>query len=456
MNHWSQDAIFYHIYPLGLCGAPKQNDFHCPPTPRLQELHGWIAHLRDLGVNALYLGPVFESSAHGYDTADFYQVDRRLGQNQDLADLAAALHQAGIRLILDGVFNHVGRDFWAFRDLRANGAASAFRDWFAGVDFSQSSPYGDPFTYTPWNGHFDLVKLNLQHPDVRAHLFEAVRSWFATFQIDGLRLDVAEQIDPAFLRDLAALCRSMRPDAWLLGEQVHGDYRRLTDGANLDSATNYELYKGLFSSLNDANYFEVAYALNRQFGMGGMYRNLPLYNFADNHDVARVASLLRQPRHLAPLYALLLTAPGVPSIYYGSEWGLGGVKAHDDWPLRPRLELATTQAHAPHPHLPALITHLIAVRHATPALRYGDYQQLHVAAEQLAFVRRWEHQRALVALNAATTPHHLHLRVDLPDGTRLHDALNPEQVVVVAGGKIAVGVPANWACVWVNSHISTT
>ncbi|MBX0327985.1 DUF3459 domain-containing protein [Oscillochloris sp. ZM17-4] len=450
MNHWSQDAVFYHIYPLGLCGAPQRNDLSGPPNPRMAELHDWISHMHKLGVSALYLGPLFESSAHGYDTADYYHVDRRLGNNQTLVDLSAALHAAGIRLILDGVFNHVGRDFWAFRDLLANGEGSPYRDWFVGVDFTRRSPCGDPFSYTGWNSNYDLVKLNLGNPAVREHLFGAVRMWFEQFAIDGLRLDVAEEIDPAFLRDLAAFCKSIRPDAWLLGEQVHGDYRRLTDGAHLDSATNYELYKGLYSSHNDANYFELAYALNREFGPAGIYRGLPLYSFADNHDVARVASLLRDPRHLYPLYALLLTAPGVPSIYYGSEWGIGGVKGADDWPLRPRLTLAEAERDALHPDLPAVIAQLAALRHATPALRRGDYTQLHVAHEQLAFARRLDGQVAIVAVNAAATPCRLDLRVDLPDGGALSDALAPGRTVIVRGGQIALEVPPCWATVLVS------
>lgn len=447
MTHWTQDAMFYHIYPLGLCGAPHRNDFSSPPTARLAELHGWIGHMRDLGVNALYLGPLFESTAHGYDTADFFTVDRRLGDNQTLADLSAALHAAGIRLILDGVFHHVGRDFWAFRDLQANGEASAFRDWFVGVDFARRSPYGDPFAYAGWNGNYDLVKLNLSHPDVRAHLLEAVRQWFAQFDIDGLRLDVAEQIDPSFLRELADHCRRIKPDAWLMGEQVHGDYRKLTDGASLDSATNYELYKGLYSSQNDRNYFEVAYALDRQFGPGGIYRDIALYSFADNHDVNRVASLLRDPAQLYPLYALLLTAPGAPSIYYGSEWGIGGTKGADDWPLRPRLTLPDAARSAPQPDLPAAIARLAALRQATPALRRGDYRQLHVAAEQVAFARRHGEQLTIVAVNGAAEPARLDLRVDLPDGARFEDGLCPGRTATVSGGRLVVEAPARWAAV---------
>ncbi|MEI6778249.1 MAG: alpha-amylase family glycosyl hydrolase [Chloroflexales bacterium] len=442
MSHWSHDAVFYHIYPLGLCGAPWRNDLSSPPEPRLAELHGWIDHMRDLGTNALYLGPLFESSAHGYDTADYYRVDRRLGDNQTLADLSVALHTAGIRLILDGVFNHVGRDFWAFRDLQSNSAASAYRDWFVGVDFARRSPCGDPFSYTAWAGNYDLVKLNLKNPDVRAHVLGAVRQWFELFSIDGLRLDVAEEIDPVFLRELAALCKSICPDAWLMGEQVHGDYRKLTDGAHLDSATNYELYKGLYSSLNDHNYFEVAYALNREFGPGGIYRSMPLYNFADNHDVARVASLLRDPRHLYLLYALLLTVPGVPSIYYGSEWGMSGTKGGaDDWQLRPRLTLPDAARSAPHPDLAAQIARLSALRHTLSALRRGDYTQLHVASEQMAFARRYSDQLAVVVLNASSALARLDLPISLPDGAALTDALDPEPTTIARCGRIRVEVP---------------
>ena len=185
--HWATDAVFYHVYPLGLCGAPARNDFNAPPTPRLKQLAGWIGHWQALGVNALYLGPVFESTAHGYDTADYYHVDRRLGDNATLAELSAALHQNGLRLILDGVFNHVGRDFWAFRDVQQHGAQSAYVDWFQGINFSRHSPYGDAFAYEGWSGHYDLVKLNLNNPAVREHLFQAIALWVRDFGIDGLR-----------------------------------------------------------------------------------------------------------------------------------------------------------------------------------------------------------------------------------------------------------------------------
>jgi glycosidase len=442
---WARDAFFYHIYPLGLCGAERRNDFRSPPNPRLDQLRGWLGHLRWLGVNALYLGPVFESTAHGYDTADYYHVDRRLGTDDTLAGLVAALHDNGIRALLDGVFHHVGRDFWAFRDLREKREGSPYRDWFSGVDFARRSPHGDSFAYDGWEGHYDLVKLNLHHPDVRGHLFGAVRSWVERFGIDGLRLDVAYALDLGFLRDLAAFCRGLRPDFWLLGEAIHGDYRRLAGPALLDSATNYECYKGLYSSHNDRNYFEIAYALNRQFGDGGLYRDLPLYNFADNHDVNRIASTLRNRAHLYPLHLLLFTMPGVPSVYAGSEWGIAGVRRPgDDSRLRPALASpSAAAARGAHPHLTDAVARFAAIRHSSPALRRGSYRQLLVAPEQLAFSRQAGDDHVMVAVNAAGAP--ARLAVPGREGESFADLLDPGRTFEVRGGRLQLdSVPGCW------------
>jgi cyclomaltodextrinase / maltogenic alpha-amylase / neopullulanase len=443
---WARDAFFYHVYPLGLCGAEPRNDFHSAPLPRLDQLRGWIGHLRWLGADALYLGPVFESSAHGYDTADYYHVDRRLGSDDTLAGLTAALRAEGIRVILDGVFHHVGRDFWAFRDLRQNGERSSYRGWFSGVDFGRRSPHGDSFAYDGWEGHFDLVKLNVHHPDVRAHLFGAVRSWVERFGIDGLRLDVAYALDPAFLRDLAAFCRSLRPDFWLMGEAIHGDYRRIAGPGLLDAVTNYECYKGLYSSHNDRNYFEIAHSLNRLFGDGGLYHNLTTYNFADNHDVNRIASVLRNAAHLYPLHLLLFTMPGVPSVYAGSEWGVEGVKSGgDDLPLRPALPSpAAARAHGKHPDLAPSIARFASIRRRSVALRRGTYRQLHVAAEQFAFLREAEGERVVVAVNASAATARLEIPIAARDGEAFEDRLDVGRVAEVRGGRLRVDVPPCW------------
>ena len=439
---WAFDSIFYNVYPLGLCGAPARNDFSAPPVERLEVLTEWLSHIRRLGCNALLLGPVFESTAHGYDTADYWHVDRRLGTDETLRRFVVAAHTAGLRVVLDGVFNHVGRDFWAFRDVQANAENSAYRDWFAGLRFDARSSYGDAFAYEGWHGHYDLVKLNLANPAVREHLFGAVESWIRDFGIDGLRLDAADVVAIDFQRELAAHCRRLEPDFWLMGEIVHGDYRRWANPETLDSVTNYEAYKGLYSSLVDRNYFEIAYALERQFGPDGMYKGLPLYNFVDNHDQDRVASHLGQPRLLYPLYLMLFTMPGVPSIYYGSEWGLRATRRPgDDSPVRPALALAAGPHPDGEPALEEAISRLARIRTGSAALRRGGYRQLHVASEQLAFARELDGESVVVVLNSSDRP--VDLALPAPSGGEWRDLLD-NSVVVATDGQIRTTIPASW------------
>ncbi len=440
---WANDAVFYHIYPLGLCGAPARNDFWAAPVPRLEQLYAWLDHLQNLGVTALYLGPLFEASAHGYDTRDYFQVDRRLGERETLAAFAREVHRRGLRLVLDGVFNHVGRDFWAFQDVQAHRQNSAYVGWFQGIDFGRNSPYGDGFAYEGWSGHYDLVKLNLAHPEVRAHLFEAVRCWIQDYEIDGLRLDAADTISEDFLAALAAHCRGLRADFWLMGEMVHGDYRRLANPRLLDATTNYEVYKSLYSSHNDRNYFELAYALNRQSGSAGIYRDLALYTFADNHDVDRVASSLRDAVLLYPLYVLLFSMPGIPSIYYGSEWGVAGRRSPSgDAALRPAFSLE--DAPRPHPALAEAIARLARLRLCHAALRHGSYTELCVAAEQFAFWRGHAAGSMLVAVNASAAPVALDLRLPVRRG-RLWDCLNPGDCFMIENYHACLDpIPASW------------
>jgi len=443
---WWQNAIFYHIYPLGFCGALTHNDFRTEPVDRIQKIVEWIPHLRELGVNALYLGPVFESTFHGYDTADYYRVDRRLGNNIDLARVSQHLHKNGIRLVLDGVFNHVGRDFFAFRDVREKGQASEYCGWFVNLCFDGRSPFGDSFSYEGWSGNYDLVKLNLANPAVRDHLFNAVRIWVEEFCIDGLRLDAADVLDADFLRDLRLLASTLKPDFWLMGEIVSGDYRRLANPDMLHSVTNYECYKGLYSSLVDKNYFEIAWSLNRQFGPEGLYKDLMLYNFADNHDVERVASSLGDPALLYPLYCLLYTIPGIPSIYYGSEWGLTGKRTRsDDSALRPCLDLRALQVSSPQPALPSVLRRLANLRESSPVLRYGGYAQLSVSHQQFAFQREHDGERVVVALNAA--PETAPMSIPLPcAAARAIDLLNGDERFPVRAGKLELSsIPPRWA-----------
>jgi cyclomaltodextrinase / maltogenic alpha-amylase / neopullulanase len=445
--HWAADAVFYHLFPLGCLGAPERNPLSGPPTYRLANLRPWVDWIEDLGANAVLLGPVFESSKHGYDVADYFHVDRRLGDGARLAAFCDLLHDRGIRIVLDAVFHHTGRDFRAFRDLRERCAESPYRDWYF-TDFSRQSPYGDPFHYKGWAGHYDLAKLNLANPEVRNHLLSAVTSWIDRFKIDGLRLDAADSLDLNFQRLLSDHCRAIKPDFWLMGEVVHGDYRKWIDEGGLDSTTNYEAYKGLWSSHNDRNYFEIAYSLNRQFGTDGIYRGLSLYSFADNHDVTRVASILRDPAHLYALYTLLLTMPGVPSIYYGSEVGAQGRKTSGtDAPLRPALECPTMLQSGRHRDLMPTIKKLIALRHQHSALRHGDYSQLHVASEQFAFMRHDSSETMVVAVNAWDRCVELPLRLPDMGGAQLVDELNHHERFAIQAGKCTLRLHPRWASI---------
>ena len=325
-KNWIREAMFYHIYPLGFTGAPLQNEGEATAGGRILEVLDWIEHFKELGINAIYFGPIFESVSHGYDTTDYYQTDSRLGSKEDFKKVFTALHENGIRVIVDGVFNHVGRKFFAFLDVQKNLEQSDYKDWFCNLNFSWQSPLGDSFSYENWHGAAELVKLNLRNPAVCEHLLGAVGMWMDELGIDGLRLDAADCVDREFFKRLHSFTKGKRGDFWLMGEIIHGDYRVWANDEMLDSVTNYECWKGIYSSHNDKNYFEIAYSLKRQFGQGGLYENLCLYNFLDNHDVNRIGSLLKQRENLKNAYTLLYMMPGIPSIYYGSEWGIEGVK----------------------------------------------------------------------------------------------------------------------------------
>jgi cyclomaltodextrinase / maltogenic alpha-amylase / neopullulanase len=445
VTEWAPDAIFYHIYPLGLCNVPRQNPLTGPPQNHLHALIPWIDQARALGANALLLGPVMESVAHGYDGVDYFSVDRRLGDGAGLARIADEIHDRGLKLVLDGVFHHVGREFWAFRDVREKGKASHYCNWFH-LDFAETSPFGDPFSYRSWNGCYDLVKLNVDNPEVRDHLFRAASSWIREYDIDGLRLDAADHLNKAFMHDLATLCREAKEDFWLMGEVVKGPYTAFLDEARLDSVTNYECYKALYSSHNDGNYHELAYCLRRHFAHGGLYQTAGLYTFADNHDVPRVASLLANQSHLYPLYCLLFTIPGIPAIYYGSEFGTKGVKAPDnDWPLRPCLDLGQIQENRRSADLRNAIARLAHLRHDLAALRRGDYEQVGLSHRCIIFSRRTTDQYIVVGVNADYKVVSQELTLPDVEAGVLVDILNPGQRFQVKGGKASMDLWPCWA-----------
>ena len=381
---WYEEAVFYHIYPLGLTGAPEYNDYS-QPVHRLRELKAWADHMSDCGFTALYLGPCFSSGSHGYDTTDYRRVDERLGTNGDLKDLVSYCHKKGIHVILDGVFNHTGRDFFAFGDLRYNRENSRYRDWYCNVNFGGNNEYGDGFSYENWGGHNMLPKLNLYNPEVRHYLLETIGFWIGEFGIDGLRLDAADVMDLGFLQEMRSYTRGLKDDFWLMGEVIHGDYSRWVNERTLHSVTNYALHKALYSAHNDHNYFEIAHTIRRQtqMGLGG---NVRLYNFADNHDVERIMTRLRTREHFLPLHVLLYTLPGIPSVYYGSEFGTEGRKERgSDASLRPKLSLEELRAGENAPL--ELIRALGSIHREESALWYGDYREMALTTTKFAFMR---------------------------------------------------------------------
>jgi glycosidase len=445
MTSWIDRAIFYHVYPLGLLDAPRLQADESEVVHRLRTLDSWIPHITDLGCNVIYLGPVFSSVSHGYDTSDYREVDPRLGDNDDLIHFVEACRAAGIHVIFDGVFNHVGREFFAFRDLQQMGEASPYREWFVDVDFSQQSPLGDPFSYYAYEGNFDLVKLNLANDDVRDYLFATVDTWFETFGASGIRFDAVDVLDHDFVRAMCAHCREVAPDCWLLGEIVFDTYDQWLGEGMLDSVTNYEAYKGLWSSLNDRNLFEIAWSLNRQFGPEGVYQGRNLYAFADNHDVNRIASTLQRPKtDLALLYTVLFTMPGVPSIYYGSEWGIAGRKRKaDDAGMRAPVDLATVGETSTYRWLPEYLRRLSAIRLDHAALRHGDYHQRYVESEQFAFQRQADDSVVIVAINSGDEWAEISLNPELESGTTFLDALDPDTTFTVTDGGLTIPLDAH-------------
>lgn len=386
----------YHLYPLGFTGANQSvNDGKQEQT--LRGIIDIIPHLESLNITTLLLGPVFESETHGYDTRSYDLVDRRLGSNNDLKALVEACHQVGIKVMLDCVFNHIARSHMIFKDLQENKESSPYKDWIKGLDFHEHSPMGDDFTYECWDGHAHLVKLNLNHPSVSAYLINTALTWVEDYKIDGLRMDAADVMSKEFLKVMTNTLKGKKNNFMMLGEVVHGDYNQWLSEGGLDAVTNYEVYKGLYSSLNDENYYEIAYALNRQFGDGGIYPKTSMVNFVDNHDVNRVASQLNSEANLFPLYIMLYTMPGIPSLYYGSEFGQRGVKANgSDMKLRPEWEEICKDNQA----IYKTICRLSKINQDHIAIREGGYQQVHIDHKVIGYKRQWSDQDVYVFINA--------------------------------------------------------
>lgn len=439
---WYNEAVFYHIYPLGLTGAPKQNEYG-EPVHRLNTLLPWIDHIKEIGCTALYIGPLFESVGHGYETTDYRKLDSRLGDNEDLKNFVATCHEKGIKVIFDGVFNHTGRDFFAFKDIQEKRQNSPYVNWYCNVNFSGNTEYNDGFSYENWGGYNLLVKLNQRNPDVQNYICDVIRFWVSEFDVDGIRLDAADVLDFDFMKQLRRTAEEVKPDFWLMGEVIHGDYSRWVNGSTLHSVTNYALHKALYSGHNDHNYFEIAHTVKYLQNMG----DLDLYNFVDNHDVERIYTKLSNKAHFAPVHVLLYTLPGVPSIYYGSEFGIEGRKERtSDDSLRPALNLADYADAVEKNPCTALIAALGKVRQNTPALNYGSYAELMLTNRQYAFARDLDGVRVIVTVNNDDNA----TSMDLAAGNAAEyvGTLTGEKVSV-ENGRIHVTVAGNSGNIWV-------
>lgn len=431
---WAYENVFYQIYPLGFCGAPFENDGVL--EHRILKVNDWIPHIEKLGANAIYFSPVFESDTHGYNTRDYSKIDTRLGTNEDFQSVCKNLHKAGIKVVLDGVFNHVGRGFWAFQDVLEKRWDSPYKDWFH-ISFDGNSNYNDGLWYEGWEGNYDLVKLNLRNEDVIQHIFSCIKGWVEEFDIDGLRLDVAYCLDHDFLRRLRSFCDGLKPDFFLVGETLHGDYNQWMNDSMLHSVTNYECYKGLYSSFNSMNMFEINRSLLRQFGPDNwtLYKGKHLLSFVDNHDVTRVASILSNENHLPLIYALAFGMPGIPCVYYGSEWGAKARKEEGDPALRACFEKPEWN------DLTTFISKLAEAKKHSNALNYGDFRSVLLTNRQCIFERKTDSERVLVAINADDQPFMAHF--DAGCGTAI-DLITGETHDFGGGSELAPYSAAYW------------
>ena len=446
---WYDEAVFYHIYPLGMLNAPRINEYK-EVTHRLPELKKWLPHIKGIGCNAIYIGPLFESVGHGYETTDYKKLDSRLGDNDDLKDFVKTCHDMGIRVIFDGVFNHTGRDFFAFADIRQNREASRYRDWYCNVNFGGNNEYNDGFSYENWGGYNLLAKLNQKNPEVRDYIADVIRFWVREFDIDGIRLDAADVLDFDFMKMLRWVASEVKPEFWLMGEVIHGDYTRWVNGETLHSVTNYTLHKALYSGHNDHNYFEIAHTVKRLYEMGGnRVDGLKLYNFSDNHDVERIASKLSNRAHYLPVHILVYTLPGVPSIYYGSEFAIEGIKHRggSDDAIRPALNYEDYKNAITDNQYTRAIAALGKIRQDNPVLSCGEYREVMLTNRQYVVARQTGDTVAIIAVNndenAATV--------------RGNGLQNGEYTGLLNGGKITVNggyfettVPACGGEIWIN------
>jgi cyclomaltodextrinase len=397
LRNWVEHAVWWHVYPLGFVGAEAHAS--AGVTHRLGQLAAWLDYAVDLGVSGLLLGPIFASSSHGYDTIDHFQIDGRLGDGADFDAFIAAAHRRGLRVVLDGVFHHVGRECPIFQRAVTGGPQSSEAAWFRFTWPAEPGSDKEP-DYATFEGHRQLVALNHDEPAVVAHVTRVMTHWLDR-GADGWRLDAAYAVPRRFWANVLPAVRDRHPGAYIFGEVIHGDYAGFVRETGVDAVTQYELWKAIWSSLNDRNFFELAWALERH---NAMLDTFAPQTFIGNHDVSRIASQLLDERHLAHALVILMTCSGTPSIYAGDEQAFRGIKerrAGGDDAIRPAFPAAPAQL-APF-GWPVYRLHqdIIGLRRRYPWLHRAKSRVVKLSNTDLVLEAFNEGHRLCVALNVA-------------------------------------------------------
>jgi len=410
MALWVDHAMWWHVYPLGFVGAPIRPEEGATDAVhhRLDRVGGWLDHVVELGLNGLALGPVFASTTHGYDTTDHFRIDPRLGDDADFDRLVATAHEKGVRVLLDGVFNHVGRAHPAFRALEENGPDAATADLFR-VDWNGWQP-GAPVAAEVFEGHDALVALDHSSPAVEQLVVDIMTHWLDR-GADGWRLDAAYAVDPAFWARVLPRVRAQHPDVWITGEVIHGDAAAIVAESTMDSLTQYELWQGIWHGLADANLFETTHAIERN---NALLETFVPTTFIGNHDVTRIASAVGDARHVPHAVALLMILAGTPMVYAGDEYGLRAVKEErlgGDDAVRPELPPAPPADPATLPGAGAdaaavLAVHqeLIALRRRHPWLRTAQTDVVQVENTSVSLRTATGTDALVTVLNLADEP----------------------------------------------------
>lgn len=457
--YWLQDAIFYQIFPDRFANGDQQNDppnvqkWGSPPTSwgfQGGDLRGIIQHfdyLLDLGINALYLNPIFAASTtHRYNTSDYFKIDPKLGTLDDFHALVKVAHANQVRLVLDGVFNHCGRGFFAFNDVLENSEHSPYRDWFYIKRFPVDAyGAGDPQNYLGWWNHKALPKLNTNNPEVRTYIFQVARYWLEQ-GIDGWRLDVPNEIDDdGFWAEFRNVVRGVNRDACLIGE-IWDINPRWANETHFDGLMNYPVRDALLALLqgheNTQRFGERVQAVMRSYAHDNLFA---MYVPLDSHDTERFKTMMGgNIEKLKLAFLFQMAFPGAPALYYGDEIGLEGGKDPDSRRAFPWKEASWNQ------ELRAWVKMIISLRKRVPCLRRGDFLPLEMEEGIYAFARRLGEDKVLVVLNATSHARRLEIPCQVlgwEDGRLVHGLLD-WQNHAVSSGKVSMTLLA-WHGAWI-------